>query len=631
MKLKALLSALAGTLLLSGDLVAATHTWTGAVSSLWSNNANWMGGTPAGDPNADVVFPNVANKVSTNDMGVVFLRSITFEAGGYVVAGTAGSTIAVSESISWSPASGTNTISLPIQILTSLSVSIPNSQAGATLVLSGAISGGELFITAHNLPTVILTGDNTNSSTLGVSTVHLIVTGSQPLTSFTVNGDFTGSLEGVGTIGPLSLRFANLSPGLDGPGVLTAQGDSILGSWARLKIQLNGPTVGTGYDRVVFGGSVFLQQRMGLSTHGVFLDVSAPYVAAIGEVFTILTATGTLSGILENIPDGTVLSFSCQNFRVNYTPNSITLTRVAGGGPPLSSVEISVEGAQNVCTNSSGGTATVTDVGGCTTMHQWGFRTVSGGAITPIPGATATTYVIDGSDFPGVGSYYLVETTTPQFGSPMTSNERTVTVAPAPTAVATGSATIICGDSTTLSGSGAANCSWSPAGGLSDPNSCNPVATPNSTTTYSLTVSGASGCTSTNNAPVTVTVDPACPSSGSAFYTIPACRMVDTREPDVPLIGGSQTVFAVVGNCGIPDGAKAIALNVTVVKPESDGYLTLYAAGIARPVTSTINYRSGQVRANNATVALNAGGGITVFCGGDGDTDVILDVIGYYK
>ena len=117
----------------------------------------------------------------------------------------------------------------------------------------------------------------------------------------------------------------------------------------------------------------------------MFLSVSAPYVAAIGETFTILTATGTLTGILEGIPDGTILPFSCQNFRVNYPSNSIVLTRVAGGGPPLFNVTISVEGAQNVCTNSTGGTATVTEQGGCTKTHQWGYRTVSGGRSRPFP------------------------------------------------------------------------------------------------------------------------------------------------------------------------------------------------------------------------------------------------------
>jgi uncharacterized repeat protein (TIGR03803 family) len=76
-----------------------------------------------------------------------------------------------------------------------------------------------------------------------------------------------------------------------------------------------------------------------------------------------------------------------------------------------------------------------------------------------------------------------------------------------PTAVASGSATICAGGSTPLSGSGGVSCSWAPATGLSDPNSCNPSASPASTTTYTLTVTGANGCVSTNAPAVTVTVN----------------------------------------------------------------------------------------------------------------------------
>ncbi len=85
----------------------------------------------------------------------------------------------------------------------------------------------------------------------------------------------------------------------------------------------------------------------------------------------------------------------------------------------------------------------------------------------------------------------------------------TVTVDPAPTAVASGSATICAGESTPLTGSGGASCAWAPATGLSDPASCAPMASPSASTIYTLTVTDASGCVSTNAPTVTVTVNPA--------------------------------------------------------------------------------------------------------------------------
>ncbi len=84
----------------------------------------------------------------------------------------------------------------------------------------------------------------------------------------------------------------------------------------------------------------------------------------------------------------------------------------------------------------------------------------------------------------------------------------TVTVNPKPTAVASGSSAICAGSSATLSGSGGVSCSWSPSTGLDNASSCAPHASPASTTVYTLTVTGADGCSSTNAPTATITVRP---------------------------------------------------------------------------------------------------------------------------
>jgi serine protease AprX len=99
---------------------------------------------------------------------------------------------------------------------------------------------------------------------------------------------------------------------------------------------------------------------------------------------------------------------------------------------PLSNVTVAVAGSTTIGSPCLGGTATVTDTGGGTAGHQWGYRTVSGGAITDISGQTGSSYVLNCASFPAAGSYFLVERTTPGCGSTLISNETPVTVTSIP-------------------------------------------------------------------------------------------------------------------------------------------------------------------------------------------------------
>ena len=66
---------------------------------------------------------------------------------------------------------------------------------------------------------------------------------------------------------------------------------------------------------------------------------------------------------------------------------------------------------------------------------------------------------------------------------------------------------IVDGDNVTLSGSSTGTpgtIAWAPAGSLTNSNTFTPVAKPNVTTTYTMTVTDQNGCISTDNALVTV-------------------------------------------------------------------------------------------------------------------------------
>jgi hypothetical protein len=95
----------------------------------------------------------------------------------------------------------------------------------------------------------------------------------------------------------------------------------------------------------------------------------------------------------------------------------------------LASVTLQILGASSVCVDCIGGSAKAVETGGGTAVsRQWGYRTVSLGPITTLPGETGDSYVLRGTSFPGPGTYFVVVTTTPACGAAAVSNEWTVSV-----------------------------------------------------------------------------------------------------------------------------------------------------------------------------------------------------------
>jgi hypothetical protein len=123
------------------------------------------------------------------------------------------------------------------------------------------------------------------------------------------------------------------------------------------------------------------------------------------------------------------------------------------------------------------------------------------------------------------------------------------------------------------------------------------------------------------------------------FFTLPPCRLLDTRNPDGPHGGpavppGSQRVVVAAGQCGIPAGARAVAANVTVVAAPEPGFLTFFPGDAAVPGTSTINFSLGQVIANNAVIGLASSGSGTLALLNATATkpvQVLIDVSGYFE
>ena len=88
--------------------------------------------------------------------------------------------------------------------------------------------------------------------------------------------------------------------------------------------------------------------------------------------------------------------------------------------------------------------------------------------------------------------------------------------------------------------------------------------------------------------------------------------------------GGSKTV--------VPADAIGVLVNVTVVTPTHEGFLSLRPQGATgEPTTSTVNFFPGAIEPNAATVDLNDGK-IQIWVetsSNSGSADVLIDVVGY--
>lgn len=132
------------------------------------------------------------------------------------------------------------------------------------------------------------------------------------------------------------------------------------------------------------------------------------------------------------------------------------------------------------------------------------------------------------------------------------------------------------------------------------------------------------------------------------FHPLVPCRIIDTRStpagalkantsrafvsisPDFSVQGGSDT------DCGVPNTATAVQMNVTSAESTGNGNIRVYPFGEAAPTASLVNFRAGVPIANAANVALcrEADGRL---CLNDmrflatAPTHLIIDVLGYYE
>lgn len=320
------------------------------------------------------------------------------------------------------------------------------------------------------------------------------------------------------------------------------------------------------------------------------------------------------------------------NFGPNATPSTFT-------GPTPPAVTFSVTGNQNVtltstftnsdgntCVNSSsqnvfvtagaptsqftasspacmGTNTTVTYTGNASSSatYTWNF-----GSGTIVSGSGQGPYVISYSS-PGT---YTMSLDVTECATPSGVTTNTVTVFASPVANAGNDVSICAGSSTSLSGSGGVNYAWGPSGaGLSCTICQNPVASPTVTTTYTLAVMDANGCTNTDIVNVTVNPLP----SANAGTDVSIC------------IGNSTTLSASGGNAYVWSPATNLSnanISNPVANPTASATYTVTVTDVngcsnTDAVSITINSLPAANAGADATICagdnytLNASGGIT--------------------
>jgi len=348
---------------LSSVAHAGTHTWTGAVSNLWSVPGNWMEGTtPIGDASAALIFPASGTNAPANDVASLTIQSITFS-------GTPNNV-----------SLGGNAITLNGGITVDATVmsGFPSIDFAVQLGLA------QIFTVANSSVAISLAGDIT-----GASNAFLTFSGSG---SFYVYDQ--GAYGGGTTVSPGAKVYVSTAKSL-GDG---ATGTLVAGTGASGGILGFYPSASGCAEPLVFqDGAVFV------GLNGV--PFSATYAGAMtlqgktymdvysGETWTLAGVIGGVGGITAGNSDGTLVLSGANTYTGPTTVQgqgvSFPMKLRVNGSQPSSAVTVNSAGVL-------GGSGTV----GTLTLN-------SGGKVSP--GASPGILSVGGDATFNAGGTFSVE------------------------------------------------------------------------------------------------------------------------------------------------------------------------------------------------------------------------------
>jgi ELWxxDGT repeat protein len=126
----------------------------------------------------------------------------------------------------------------------------------------------------------------------------------------------------------------------------------------------------------------------------------------------------------------------------------------------------------------------------------------------------------------------------------------------------------------------------------------------------------------------------AAPPAAAAFFTVPPCRLIDSRNEGGPLLSGSQRVLSARNRCEIPPTARSLAANLTLLEAPSSGLFTI-GSNDARFGASEFPIVGGKTRATQLHLRLSPSGDGTFHVGASlgagGSVGFVVDIVGYYE
>jgi hypothetical protein len=367
-----------GILALPASASAQTDfTWSGADTvgnSNWSDATNWGGTAPSGSVGT-LTFPALTSAACTanpptdtcyhsnNDLTGLSATGISigaryFISGNGITLGSGGITnagvgslelpVTLSANQTWSIMSGA--LEFSGNVTGSTDTVTVDFHGNTTLDLSGNAEVGAVTATGSPYGTIILSPvfSENNGTIIVAGPASLNATDGNPVT---ITGGPVLFAESPSEVGPLTVEDGSsiqVGTGISGApaGTLAVDGGLTLNSGTsgmeasgmEMFIDQAGTTPSTDYSQVTASGTVNLAGaelalETGFNTTG---HPSCPTLH-VGDVDTLITTSGSLTGTFGGVPNGTTIPLlgcygsTAPRVEINYTANAVTATVVTAG------------------------------------------------------------------------------------------------------------------------------------------------------------------------------------------------------------------------------------------------------------------------------------------------------------